>query len=351
MAGRHAAQRHPALALRLGKSVSRRGDPRDGAGARGRLQAPRPAGRDRPIRTMPGSPRRSPARFAVMTLLQAARRSGSISRSLPFDGVAASAETIANKTYPFPIRICIVVAERRRRRPRRGSSRICARRPERRSWSRSARRCPNSPSMPANQSFARLSRTVRSIAVGGRRHGGRRHPVELRARRLLRAGLEPAVSHRARGRAARRIRLRAGQDLAVQREPHRRHDRLHPHRWSPDRLRYRRPARRRYRTAGRGPDVARRLADRGARRGGRPGGGRSQPDPAAGPDRHPDAARHRARRRGLRRRAAHSAARAARGDRRARRGAARSAPPDRRDAVGPDGRRRRRPAPSRRSSP
>jgi len=29
---------------------------------------------------------------------------------LPLDGVAASAETLANKTYPLPIRVCIVAS-------------------------------------------------------------------------------------------------------------------------------------------------------------------------------------------------------------------------------------------------
>jgi hypothetical protein len=53
---------NPALALRLGESVSRRGDSRDGAGARSRLHAPPACRSRRPIRTMPGSPGRSAAR-------------------------------------------------------------------------------------------------------------------------------------------------------------------------------------------------------------------------------------------------------------------------------------------------
>jgi phosphate transport system substrate-binding protein len=47
--------------------------------------------------------------LAVMTLLQLrAERLGLT--VVPFDGVAATAQTIADKSYPFPIRICTVVA-------------------------------------------------------------------------------------------------------------------------------------------------------------------------------------------------------------------------------------------------
>ncbi len=47
--------------------------------------------------------------LAVMTLVQARGERLDLT-SLPFDGVAATAEAIANKTYPFPIRICLAVA-------------------------------------------------------------------------------------------------------------------------------------------------------------------------------------------------------------------------------------------------
>jgi phosphate transport system substrate-binding protein len=47
--------------------------------------------------------------LAVMTLVQARAERLDLT-TLPFDGVAATAETIANKTYPFPIRICLAVA-------------------------------------------------------------------------------------------------------------------------------------------------------------------------------------------------------------------------------------------------
>jgi phosphate transport system substrate-binding protein len=47
--------------------------------------------------------------FAVMTLLQARGERLDLT-IVPFDGVAAAAETIASKTYPFPIRICLAVA-------------------------------------------------------------------------------------------------------------------------------------------------------------------------------------------------------------------------------------------------
>jgi phosphate transport system substrate-binding protein len=47
--------------------------------------------------------------LAVMTLVQARGERLDLT-TLPFDGVAATAEAIANKTYPFPIRICLAVA-------------------------------------------------------------------------------------------------------------------------------------------------------------------------------------------------------------------------------------------------
>jgi phosphate transport system substrate-binding protein len=46
--------------------------------------------------------------LAIMTLLQIRAERLDL-KVLPFDGVAPSAETIANKTYPLPIRVCIVL--------------------------------------------------------------------------------------------------------------------------------------------------------------------------------------------------------------------------------------------------
>jgi phosphate transport system substrate-binding protein len=47
--------------------------------------------------------------LAVTTLLQIRAEQIDLA-ALPLDGVAASAETLANKTYPLPIRVCIVVS-------------------------------------------------------------------------------------------------------------------------------------------------------------------------------------------------------------------------------------------------
>jgi phosphate transport system substrate-binding protein len=47
--------------------------------------------------------------LAVTTLLQIRAEQLDLA-VLPLDGVAASAKTLANKTYPLPIRVCIVVS-------------------------------------------------------------------------------------------------------------------------------------------------------------------------------------------------------------------------------------------------
>jgi phosphate transport system substrate-binding protein len=47
--------------------------------------------------------------LAMLTLVQSRAEQLDLV-TLPFDGVTATAETIANKTYPFPIRICLAVA-------------------------------------------------------------------------------------------------------------------------------------------------------------------------------------------------------------------------------------------------
>ena len=49
-----------------------------------------------------------PGSFAVMTLLQLKAEKLDL-RALDLDGIAASAATIANGTYPFPIRICALL--------------------------------------------------------------------------------------------------------------------------------------------------------------------------------------------------------------------------------------------------
>jgi phosphate transport system substrate-binding protein len=49
--------------------------------------------------------------LAVMTLLQARAERLNLTVA-PLDGVAPSAETIADQTYPFPIRICLAVARK-----------------------------------------------------------------------------------------------------------------------------------------------------------------------------------------------------------------------------------------------
>jgi len=50
-----------------------------------------------------------PPTLAVLTLLQIKSERLDLA-VLPLDGVPATAQTLANKTYPFPMRICMVVA-------------------------------------------------------------------------------------------------------------------------------------------------------------------------------------------------------------------------------------------------
>ena len=68
--------------------------------------------------------------FAVMTLLQLKAEQLDL-QALDLDGVAASAATIANGDLSVPDPHLRAAAGRSRHLPRRGSSRICARRPER----------------------------------------------------------------------------------------------------------------------------------------------------------------------------------------------------------------------------
>jgi phosphate transport system substrate-binding protein len=67
-----------------------------------------------------------PGSLALMTLLQSKAERLDL-RVLRFDGVAASAATIADKTYPFPIRICALL-------PSEPSSRSAPRRRNSRAW-------------------------------------------------------------------------------------------------------------------------------------------------------------------------------------------------------------------------
>ena len=90
--------------------------------------------------------------------------------------------------------------------------------------------------MSANQSFARLSHTVRSIAVGVGVMAGVGIPASFGL--VAYQDQVSNLSYRtelAAERLAEYIYVQ-GDDLALQREPHRRHDRLHPHRRAPDRL-------------------------------------------------------------------------------------------------------------------
>jgi phosphate transport system substrate-binding protein len=50
--------------------------------------------------------------FTVMTLLQVKAEHLDLN-VLPLDGISPSAQTLANKTYPFPLRLCLVVSNRK----------------------------------------------------------------------------------------------------------------------------------------------------------------------------------------------------------------------------------------------